>query len=54
MERDLPVATTAIEASVETCQRTGRILVPLLIAAAVTGLGVFVFFELVTAVLLSV
>lgn len=52
MELDLPVARDVVAVSVETWQRTARILVPLLLVAAITGLGLLVFFEVVTAVLL--
>ncbi len=50
MEQD--VRAPANTATVSTVQRLGRLLVPLAIAAAVTGGGLLVFFAVVTAVVL--
>jgi len=52
MEQDVRVRTDSITGTVTTVRRLGRLIVPLAIAAAVTGGGLVVFFAAVTGLLL--
>ncbi|WP_408959530.1 hypothetical protein [Natrinema sp. 74] len=52
MEQDVRTPVDAVATTVTTAQRLGRLLVPLAIAAAITGGGLLVFFALVAGVLL--
>ena len=51
MEQDVRAPADAVATTVTTAQRLGRLLVPLGIAAAITGGGLLVFFALVTGLL---
>ncbi|MEY7850034.1 hypothetical protein AB7C87_12650 [Natrarchaeobius sp. A-rgal3] len=48
MEQKSAHPAETVSSAFETLTRVGRVLVPLVVAAAITGAGMFVFFELVT------
>ncbi|SER53993.1 hypothetical protein [Natrinema salaciae] len=52
MEQNIRRPVNAVTSTVASIQRVGRLILPLAIAAAITGGGVLVFFAAVTAVVL--
>lgn len=52
MEQDIQVPTNPVTSTVAAVRKAGRILLPLSIAAAITGGGLLVFFALVSAIVL--
>ncbi|MDF9745749.1 hypothetical protein [Natrinema salsiterrestre] len=49
MEHGIPLPVNVAASTRETVRRVSRILVPIAIVAVTTGIGLLVFFELVSA-----
>jgi hypothetical protein len=52
MEHGITLPVNVAPSTRETVRRVTRILVPIMIVAVTTGIGLLVFFELITAFLL--